>query len=141
MLPISIKLLHDKAIVPTQSHPYDAWYDLYSCEEYTLQPWERHNFMIWIAMIMPEWWYWHIAPRSWLAIKHGIDTLAGVVDHSYTWEICVVLINLWQEPYYVLPGDRIAQYIFSQCGSAAFTIVDELPITSRQESRFGSTGK
>jgi dUTP pyrophosphatase len=56
--------------------------------------------------------YGRIAPRSGLAYKKGIDVMAGVIDEDYRGEIGVILINLGQEDYNVIIGDKIAQIIF-----------------------------
>jgi dUTP pyrophosphatase len=48
-----------------------------------------------------------VAPRSGLAYKHGIDTLAGVIDADYRGPVGVILANLSD----VKVGDRVAQLI------------------------------
>jgi hypothetical protein len=45
--------------------------------------------------------YFRIAPRSGLAVKFGIDVLAGVVDSDYRGEIIVLLINHGTEVFLV----------------------------------------
>jgi dUTP pyrophosphatase len=55
--------------------------------------------------------YARIAAGSGLAVKHGIDIGAGVIDEDYQGEIKVVLINNSSIPFQVQPGDRIAQLI------------------------------
>ncbi|PZD35284.1 Dut, dUTPase [Pyrenophora tritici-repentis] len=52
-----------------------------------------------------------IAPRSGLAYKHGIDTLAGVIDADYRGPVGVILANLSDEDFSIKIGDRIAQLI------------------------------
>ncbi|MBP6911327.1 dUTP diphosphatase [Patescibacteria group bacterium] len=98
---IQFMKLSEKAITPSQAYLYDAAYDLHSTEEYILQPGERHHFPTHIACRVPQGYYGRIAPRSGLAFKHGIDVLAGVVDHSYTGDIGVILINFGEQPYEV----------------------------------------
>ena len=52
-----------------------------------------------------------IAPRSGLAAKHGIDTLAGVIDADYRGQVGVILANLSDADFEIKVGDRIAQLI------------------------------
>jgi len=52
-----------------------------------------------------------IAPRSGLAVKHGITTGAGVIDADYTGHVKVLLFNLGEKEYAVGEGERIAQLV------------------------------
>ena len=47
---------------------------------FTLEPGERKLVPTGLAVEIPPGFYGRIAPRSGLAVKHGIDTLAGVID-------------------------------------------------------------
>jgi dUTP pyrophosphatase len=137
------KKLNDKAIAPSRGTRYAAGYDLSSVENYTLQPMERKLFKTGIAIAIPLEFavYGRIAPRSGLALKDGIDVMAGVVDSDYRGEICVLLINLGASPKQISIGDKIAQLIFERPYSVDFEETDTLPATERGESGFGSTGK
>jgi deoxyuridine 5'-triphosphate nucleotidohydrolase len=55
-----------------------------------------------------------VAPRSGLAAKHGIDTMAGVIDADYRGQVGVILANLSDEDFEIKEGDRIAQLIIEQ---------------------------
>jgi dUTP pyrophosphatase len=79
-------------------------------------------------------------PRSGLAVRHGIDTLAGVIDSDYRGEVRVVLVNHGPEPFRVAPGDRVAQLLLQRVEPAAFVAVPELEETDRGGGGFGSTG-
>jgi dUTP pyrophosphatase len=52
-----------------------------------------------------------VAPRSGLAAKHGIDTMAGVIDADYRGQVGVILANLSEADFEIKVGDRIAQLI------------------------------
>ena len=58
-------------------------------------------------------------PRSGLAVRHGIDTLAGVIDSDYRGEVRVVLVNHGDEPFAIAAGDRIAQLLVQKVERAA----------------------
>lgn len=118
----------------------NAGYDLCSTEEYELLPGERHLFGTGVACSFSDKYYMRIAPRSGLALKHGIDVMAGVCDNSYFLEYCVLLINLGTQPYLVSKGDRIAQMIPERIYEYNdFAFVDELTPTNRGPG-FGSSG-
>jgi dUTP pyrophosphatase len=79
-------------------------------------------------------------PRSGLAVRHGIDTLAGVIDSDYRGEVKVVLVNHGTEPFRIAAGDRIAQILIQRVERAGFRRATELPGTERGGGGFGSTG-
>jgi len=80
-------------------------------------------------------------PRSGLAVRHGIDTLAGVIDSDYRGEVRVVLVNHGEEAFRVAPGDRVAQILVQRVERAAFVAVSSIEDTGRGEGGFGSTGR
>jgi len=80
-------------------------------------------------------------PRSGLAVRHGIDTLAGVIDSDYRGEVRVVLVNHGAEPFLVAKGDRVAQLLVQPVERAAFLAVPRIDETDRGGSGFGSTGR
>ncbi len=81
--------------------------------------------------------------RSGLGIKKGIalSNGVGVIDSDYRGEIAVGLVNLSQEDYTVLPGDRIAQLMIVPVVQPAVTFVDTLDETERGAGGLGSTGR
>jgi dUTP pyrophosphatase len=79
-------------------------------------------------------------PRSGLALKHGIDTLAGVIDSDYRGEVRIVLANHGGMPFEIQVGDRVAQLLVQPVVRADFLRVENLPPTGRNEGGFGSTG-
>ena len=138
---IRIKRLREEAQLPTYTHEGDAGFDLYSTEEYSLQPRERHAFKLGIASEIPPGWFVSFRDRSGNAGRHGVHVLAGVVDSGYRGEWGVILINLGDKPFSVKEGDRIAQGILQQVGQAKIVETDELKGSARGESGFGSSGK
>ncbi len=82
-----------------------------------------------------------IWPRSGLAVRHGIDTLAGVVDPDFRGEVRVVLINHGEQPFEIAAGDRVAQLLVQPIARAVFQRAESLSETARGAGGFGSTGQ
>ena len=139
MITIQFKKLNELAKTPTRGSVFAAGYDLYATEEYTLVPMERKLFKTGITMAISSGVYGCIAPRSGLALKNGIDIMAGIIDEDYRGDIGVILINLGDKPFEVKIGDKIAQIIFEQYNPASFQEVDELSSSIRGIDGFGST--
>lgn len=141
---LNVSKLVPHAILPARATDGAAGYDLYSADSYVILPGHRVVVSTGIAMQLPPGTYGRIAPRSGLAVKHGLNILAGVVDPDYTGEVKVVLHNTDErQPFIIRPGYRIAQLILEN-----FTIVhvNEVPTecteinTTRGSAGFGSTG-
>ena len=136
-----IVLLNSDSRYPTKSHMTDAGYDLFSTEDVSLKPFQRKVVKTGIKLSIPVGFYGRIAPRSGLAVKNGIDVLAGVIDSGYNGEIGVVLINTDKFESVSLPkSSRIAQLIFEKCEDMNFETVLSLDISERDAGGFGSTG-
>lgn len=140
---MKIKLLNEKAKVPFRAHVTDAGADLFSIENCVISPGERRPVSTGISLEIPEGYYGRIAPRSGLALKSGIDVLAGVVDSSYRGEVKVILLNTDQNgfDFEIKTGDKIAQLIIEKHYNFEFEVVDNLEETTRGTGGFGSTGK
>jgi len=158
---IGFKKVHPDAKKPAMQNSSDAGYDLFSCERHVIEPMERKLVPVGVAIELPFGYYGRIAPRSGLAIKKGIDVLAGVVDSGFRGELSVVLINfnlpesLFQETphsvayrsmfgaksrFVINPGDRIAQLIVERCYVADWKERSDLSRSQRDGGGFGSTG-
>lgn len=138
---LRVKLNHQNAKLPTRSHPSDAGLDIFAVEHATLRPGVHAVLPTGLHMEIPDGYVGLIWPRSGLAAKHGIDTLAGVVDSSYRGEIKVSIINHGHEDLEIKPGDRIAQLIIQRCELWECVKVDELTESDRGGNGFGSTGR
>jgi dUTP pyrophosphatase len=141
---LNVTKLVPHAILPTRSTPGAVGYDLFSIDNYVVLPGRRVVVATGITVNLPPGTYGRIAPRSGLAVKHGLDTLAGVIDPDYTGEVKVVLQNLdVNQPFVIRPGYRIAQLILEKCVTPD---VIEVPgectglVTERGAAGFGSTG-
>lgn len=132
--------LSPTAIIPSKADPWSAGYDIYADEHKIIPPNTRALIKTGLTMAIPDGYYGRIAPRSGLALKYGIDVLAGVIDSSYRGEIGVILYNTWSEDFCIESGMRIAQMIIESCHSVTFQERTSLDETERGEGKFGSTG-
>jgi dUTP pyrophosphatase len=135
------KRLHPAAQLPARGSDLAAGADLCCLEAFTLAPGERRAVPTGLVVEIPPGWYGRVAPRSGLAIRQGIDTLAGVVDCDYRGELRVLLVNLGHEPAHFGAGERIAQLIIERAARCDYAWADELSDTSRGDGGFGSTGR
>ena len=104
--------------LPEYATPTDAGMDLRANikESVTLRPMERKLIPAGIKIQMPVGYEAQVRPRSGLAIKHGITVLntPGTIDADFRSEICVILINLSNNTFFIEPNDRIAQLVFKK---------------------------
>lgn len=119
----------------------NAGIDLYAAENGILGGGQRVAVSVGIATSFNPEYYMRVAPRSGLAVKHGIDVLAGVIDSSYRGEWKVILHNTSNISFVYNKGDRIAQAIPERISNDNFEFVDELAETLRGSGGFGSTGR
>lgn len=132
--------LHESAVVPNKANKDDAGFDLSSIEDKVVPARGRVMVKTGIAMAIPSGYAGLIWPRSGLAVKKGLDVLAGVVDSGYRGEVCVVLQNHTDEDYSISAGDRIAQILIQKSDHFSITVVDSLEDSERGTGGFGSSG-
>jgi dUTP pyrophosphatase len=135
-----VKVEGDGAL-PEYASAAAAGADLRAAEEVVLPPGGRAAVRTGLAVAIPEGHVGLVWPRSGLAVRHGIDTLAGVIDSDYRGEVRVVLVNHGQEPCRIQPGDRVAQLLVQRVERATFSRADGLETTARGAGGFGSTGR
>ena len=109
----------------------------------TLRPLERVMVPTSLYIALPKGYEAQIRPRSGMAAKHGITVLnsPGTIDADYRGEVRVVLVNLSQEPFDIVPGERIAQMVVARHEQVEWEPVEILEETIRGEGGFGSTGR
>ena len=127
--------------LPEYGSPASAGADLRAGEDVELPPGGRAAVATGIHVALPEGHVGLVWPRSGLALRHGIDTLAGVIDSDYRGEVKVVLVNHGQDAFRIAKGDRIAQLLVQPVLRVAFARTDDLSRTERGTGGFGSTGR
>jgi dUTP pyrophosphatase len=136
---------HSPYPCPAYATPQSAGVDLKAnlTESITLQPLQRTLVPTGLFMALPAGYEAQVRPRSGLAAKHGITVLntPGTIDADYRGEIKVILVNLSNEPFEIVPGERIAQMVIARHEQVEWEPVEELDATERGAGGFGSTGK
>lgn len=108
-----------------------------------LLPLERALIPTGLFIELPVGFEAQIRPRSGLAYKHGITVLnsPGTIDADYRGEIKVLLVNLSNDKFEIVNGERIAQMIITSHTTVKWNEVDNLSDTERGTGGFGHTGK
>jgi len=109
----------------------------------TLRPLQRAMVPTSLYIALPKGYEAQVRPRSGLAAKHGITVLnsPGTVDADYRGELKVILVNLSEEPFDIVPGERIAQMVVTRHEQVEWEPVEVLDETQRGAGGFGSTGR
>lgn len=159
---IPIQRLHPDAKIPIEAKPGDAGRD--GCvvgfripqmdedakklvdvveDTYTLKPLERIGCQLGFATAIPPGYFFHVVPRSGLALWNGLSILntPGTIDEGYRNEWMAIIVNLSNKEVTIQKGDRICQIILEKKIKYEFEDVDELPDSERGLGGFGSTGK
>ena len=131
--------------LPAYSTPFAAGMDVRAdlSEPITLEPLQRAMVPTGLFLEIPVGYEVQVRPRSGLAAKKGITVLntPGTIDADYRGEIKVILVNLSNEPFEIVPGERIAQMVIARHEQVEWEPVDQLDATGRGAGGFGSTGK
>ncbi len=130
--------------LPQYATPQSAGVDLRANIEspIELRPMERRLIPTGLFMALPPGFEAQVRPRSGLAIKHGITVLntPGTIDADYRGEVCVILVNLSDEPFLIADGERIAQMVIACHEQAEWEPVEVLSETERGAGGFGHSG-
>ncbi len=112
-------------------------------ESLVLKPLQRALVPTGLYMALPAGYEAQVRPRSGLAAKHGITVLntPGTIDADYRGEVKVILVNLSDTPFEIVPGERIAQMVIARHETIEWEEVQQLDATSRGTGGFGSTGR
>ena len=140
---VKIKRAHPDAVMPEYKSEGAAGFDLASCEDVTIPPFERVKVNTGLKMEVPEGYEVTIRPRSGLALKGRLlmPNSPGTIDSDYRGEVGLIFLNQSPYPVEIVKGDRIAQGVLAPYVRAEWDETeDDLSETVRGASGFGSTG-
>lgn len=142
---LSVKIINrSNNALPAYATPASAGLDLRANnpEPITLQPLQRTLIPTGLFIELPEGYEAQIRPRSGLALKHGITVLntPGTIDADYRGEVCVLLVNLSDQPFVIQPGERICQMVVARHEQVEWQPVEVLNESERNDGGFGHSG-
>lgn len=155
---LKVKLLSSDAKVPTVGHPgEDLAYDVYALEDASLRPMSVMKIRTGVAAVFDgpilvtygpgssgyiTKWGLLIRDRGSMSGDNHLFVIGGVVDSGFCGEINVVMVNFNPFVFKIKKGDKIAQMIPTPVLTGFGTlVVNELPVSSRGDGAWGSTGK
>ena len=136
---LRIMKLSDKVIIPTKGSQFTAGHEIYALTDGMVPAKGETMVETGIAIGLPEGTYGRLATRSGMTSKIGIAVGGGVIDADYTGEVKVILHNHGEADCVFKAGDRIAQLIIERVANADAMEGDNLEITERGKSGFGSS--
>lgn len=165
IIQVPIEICREGAKAPTYANIGDAAVDLYSTEEYVLNPGEQLIIPIGIKAEIPSGYALLIQPRSGLSAKTKlrICNTPGLIDSGYRGEIGVICENtankiedidyeydhdgkiivksiLRGAPITIGKGERFAQMRLVEVPTAAYYEIEKVQETARDQNGFGSSG-
>lgn len=143
---VKVFKLDPEATTPTRNKKTDAGLDLYAVEDMYIGVGETAKIRTGVAIEIPEGYVGRISDRSGMASK-GLAVGAGVIDTGYTGDHTVVLHNVtnkssWKNGYgyEVKKGDKIAQLVVYPIVTPEVELVEELWVSERGNTGWGSSG-
>ena len=141
MLQVIFEKVDNTAILPTKGSAEAACWDVYAAESCYTVLGEVTKVSTKLRVKIPKGYMLHIVPRSGLAVKHGIQTMAGIVDSDYRGELIIVLTRIYPKRHFINHGDRIAQIQLHPIPEWECVEGKVLSDTERGAGGFGSTDK
>lgn len=143
---IKIKLLDDRAVIPTMGTEFSAGADMYALLNEAVELIKAHSTKIvhtGISLEIPRGYVGLVCARSGIANKKGLapSNKIGVIDSDYRGEIMISLHNHSNEDALIENGERIAQLVIVPYLTPDFQICENLDETVRGSGGFGSTGE
>ena len=125
-----------------------ACYDLYAAFEEpngltTIAPGEIGKIPTGLVFDIPVGFSVRIHSRSGWALKHGVTLIVteGMIDHDYTDEVFVPMINHGSKNFTIRDGDRIAQIELKRVEPLEMEWIQKMPSErGGRRGGFGSTG-
>ena len=133
---MKIKIIDFGGITPERAHYNDAGADVFSLENFVINPGETLKIPLGFGLEIPDGYVGFIFPKSGLSSKGIVSELAPI-DSGYRGEIHAIIHNQSNEKIHFDKGQKIGQLVIFPLVLAEFS--DHLD-NSRGAGAFGSTG-
>ena len=111
---LEVRRLSSSGYIPRRDTEGSPGYQLFSAENYTINPGTRQLVKTDISIKIPRGLYGRLASLHGLALHNGIQVSSGVIDFECHTEITVLIFNHSLEPFTVQLGSKIAQLILER---------------------------
>jgi len=135
-----VEKIKPDAKILQRAHQDDAGYDLYATDYYSIQPYGQAIVGTGLKLAIPPGFVGLIWDKSGLA-SEGITTMGGVIDANYRGEVKVVVKNLSEDIFNIIPGQKVAQILIQPISHPPINKQKIIDQTGRQDNGFGSSGK
>lgn len=146
---INVKKNNEDAVIPVFAHKTDSGFDLFTCEDITIEGRKKAIAKTGLVFEIPYGWGIQIKNKSGITIK-GVPTTSGknaditvyegTVDMDYRGEVGIMLKNEEDYSITIPKHTKIAQGVLRKVYHCEFKEVREVNTTVRGEGGFGSTG-
>ena len=135
---VKIKKLDRELPTPKYQTEGSVGFDIYASNNLIVEPGKVGLVKNGFSIELPKGYEAQIRPRSGLALKNKVTVLntPGTIDSDYRGEVCTIIINHSDEPFFVKKRDRIAQMIIKKVEIADLHEVNELSETERGAGGF-----
>lgn len=140
VLELKVEKIKNNAKLPEKAHLSDAGFDLFSTDYYSIPPYSQALVETGIKIELPRNYAGFIWDKSGLA-NEGITTMGGVIDNDYRGEIKVIIKNLSEDIFNIVPGQKVAQIILQEIPQVKIKEEKINNNSLRGDNGFGSSGK
>jgi len=116
-----------------------CWVDDINCK-ISVPPHKMVNVPIGASIKLPPNTWGSIRSRSSTFAKRELFVMDGTIDEAYVGPLFIYVWNPGSKAHEISNGERLAQLIIMPRIVPKLKYVDELPVTERAETGFGSTG-
>lgn len=141
---LTVKLLSEKAKIPTRKSPTSAGYDITLSESAFLEPDEIKELTIGLGLFMQQKDFSVIIlQKRNVFLKYSTQVIEGIIDTDHQEELLIVAKNLSHEPVCIPEGTAIGELLFVNVSHPVITEVLYTPIAitkSEKDSASSSFG-
>jgi len=141
---VPVERLDPRARLPTYAHADDAGADVSALEQTVLAPHSTAAVRTGLRFAIPRGYELQVRPRSGLSLntKLRIANSPGTIDCGYADEVKILVHNMGDEPFTIVPGLRLCQLVLQAVPQAQFAeVADVAPyLPADRQGGFGSTG-